>query len=476
VAVGLLMWLNVDGMAGESHDDLAVLANLALKLEDQFDTESPGPGNAVAREHSTNASTSRATATSTTRGNKEGSGETAWLTSPTHALVTLRNMTSRLKVFLISDIAIAFIFAVLWQALMTFLGAILLPDQSGTFDHTIQWDAHWYLNILKERYLINPASPAFYPLFPLIIGMLSTLTFHSIPYSQLGLLVNTVSLGFAITALLTISRQFGIQNFRYATVALFLAAPAAIFAHLFYSEAVFVALGFWAYAFALQRRWMLAGITLAFLTATRLPSLLFLALCGLEYLRAYNWNIKETINRNLASLLLAPAGFLLYGIYLLAVRGNFFAMFRAYKSTSAWAYLSFEPNFFHTIFTAARETGRAVIGKRIFDNDIIVNYAIPLLCLAILLGCSIHLLYIYRGKGVPLGIFGLCSIIFFTVNNSLLAVHRYLLPCLSIYIVLALIYADYRRLRVLVISIGLTMLAAQAILIYMLFVTKDFAG
>ena len=221
---------------------------------------------------------------------------------------------------------------------------------------------------------------------------------------------------------------------------------------------------------------MLAGITLAFLTATRLPSLLFLALCGLEYLRAYNWNIKKTINRNLASLLLAPAGFLLYGIYLLAVRGNFFAMFSAYKSTSAWAYLSFEPNFFHTIFTAAREMGRAVIGKRIFDNDIIVNYAIPLLCLAILLGCSIHLLYIYRGKGVPLGIFGLCSIIFFTVNNSLLAVHRYLLPCLSIYIVLALIYADYRRLRVLVISIGLTMLAVQAILIYMLFVTKDFAG
>jgi hypothetical protein len=82
VAVGLLMWLNVDGMAGESLDDLAVLANLALKLEDQFDTESPGPGNAVAGEQSTNASTSRATATSTTRGNKEGSGETAWLTSP----------------------------------------------------------------------------------------------------------------------------------------------------------------------------------------------------------------------------------------------------------------------------------------------------------------------------------------------------------------------------------------------------------
>jgi hypothetical protein len=359
---------------------------------------------------------------------------------------------------------------------MTLLGAILLPDRSEFLDHTMQWDAHWYLNILRERYLIDPLSAAFYPLFPLIVGMLSAMTCHSVPYSQLGLLVNTLSLGFALTALLAISREFGIQNFRYVTVALFLAAPAAIFTHLFYSEAVFVAIGFWAYALALQRRWGLVAITLAFLTATRLPSLLFLGLCGLEYLRAYNWNIRKAINRSLAYFFLAPAGFVLYGLYLFTVRGNFFAMFSAYKAPNAWAYLSFEPNFFYTIFRAARETGRAVLGMRIFDNDLIVNYAIPLLCLAILLGCSVYLLHTYRGKGVPLGIFGLYSIVFVTVNNTLLAVHRYLLPCLGIYIALALIYADYRRLKVLVIGIGLTMLAAQAILIYTLFVTKDFAG
>ena len=388
----------------------------------------------------------------------------------------LPEMTIRLKVALTSDIAIAVFFAVLWQALMTFLGAILLRDRSGIWDHTIQWDAYWYLNILKERYLIDPLSPAFYPLFPLIVGVLSAVTFHIFSYTQLGLLVNTLSLGFAIAALLTISRKFGIQNFRYVTVALFLAAPAAIFMHLFYSEAVFVAIGFWAYAFFLQRRWLLGVTALAFLTATRLPSLLFLGLCGLEYLRAYNWDIKKGINRNLAYFLLAPAGFVLYGLYLLAVHRDFFAMFRAYDLPNSWSYLSFEPNFFYTIFRAAREIGRAIIGKRVFDNDMVVNYTIPLLCLVILFGCSFYVLYKYRGKGVPLGVFGLCSIIFFTVNNSLLAFHRYSLPCLVIYIVLAIAYADHRRRRALIISVGLTMFAAQAILIHMLFVTKDFAG
>lgn len=385
-------------------------------------------------------------------------------------------ITRWLRRYLSSDAAIAFCFAVLWQALMTLLGVILSPDRSGFLDHMIQWDAHWYLNILNERYQINPASAAFYPLFPLIVGMLSTISFQRISYSYLGLSVNTVSLALAIAALLAISRMFEIRSFRYVTIASFLAAPAAVFMHLFYTEAVFAALGFWAYAFAIQRRWLLASVTLAFLTATRLPSVLFVGLCGLEYLRAYDWNIRRAINHNFTYFLLAPLGFVLYGLYLFAVRGNFFAMFSAYKLTRAWAYLSFEPNFIYSIFKSARETGRAIIGKREFDNDIIVNYAIPLFCIAILLGGSVYLLCIYRGKGIPLGIFGLCSIVFFTVNNSLLAVHRYLLPCLGIYIALALIYANYRRKRVLVISLGLAMITTQAILIHMLFVTKDFIG
>ena len=340
----------------------------------------------------------------------------------------------------------------------------------------MQWDAHWYVNIIKEHYVIDPASPAFYPLFPMVVGGLSSATFHCIPYAFLGLFVNTVSLGFAVRALLMISREFGIQKCRYVAVALFLVAPAAIFMHLFYTEAIFIALGFSAYAFALRGRWLPMALALSLLTAARLPALLFVGLCGLEYLRAYDWNIRKAINRNLAHFLLAPAGFVLYGLYLLAVRGNFFGMFSAYKSTKAWDYLSFKPNFFFTIFCAARETVRAIVGERPWDKDITVNYAIPLLCLALLFGCSVYLLSTYRGKGVPLGVFGLCSMVFFTVNNSLLAVHRYSLPCLTIYIALALIYADHRRGKVLAMCSATVMLTAQAIIMHLLLVTNDFAG
>ncbi|WP_155772268.1 hypothetical protein [Mycobacterium asiaticum] len=375
-----------------------------------------------------------------------------------------------------SDVAVGLAIAVLWQVLMTILGAVLSPDRAALLDHTMLWDAQWYSNILHEHYQINPASAAFYPLFPLIVGALSVLTFHVIPNAALGLFVNTVALGFAIAALLSISREFEIRKFRYATVALFLAAPAAVFMHLFYTEAVFVALGFWAYAFALRRRWAFMAITLAFLTATRLPALLFVGLCGLEYLRAYDWSIKKAANRNAAYFLLAPIGFVLYGTYLWTVRGNFLGMFSAYQSTKAWGYLNFEPNFAYSIFRSARETVRAVSGQRPIDNDIVVNYSIPLLCLALLLSCSLYLLRVYRGKGVPLGIFGLCSLVFFTINSSFVAVHRYALPCLGIYVALALICGDVRRGRALVLGAGIAMLFAQTVIIHLLFVTRDFAG
>lgn len=381
-----------------------------------------------------------------------------------------------LKAVLASDIAIAFIVALGWQTFATLLGALLLPDRTGFLEHIMKWDAVWYLNILHEHYTQNPMSPAFYPLFPSIVGALSAVTFHSIPYPQLCLLVNTVALGFAIAALLTICREFGLTKYRFVSVVMFLAAPAAIFMHQFYTEAVFVALAFWAYAFALQRRWLPMAVMLAFLTATRLPSLLFVGLCGLEYLRAYRWRVRAAINRNLAYFLLAPAGFLLYGFYLLDVRRDFFAMFSAYKTDKSWNYLTFEPNVVFTLYRNFREAGKAVFGPRGFDNDITVNFAIPLLCLTVLFACSIYLLWGYRGKGIPLGIFGLCSIVFFSINSSLVAVHRYALPCLSIYLVLALIYAKYRPARVVVVTIALAMLVAQATIIHYLYVTKDFVG
>jgi len=371
-------------------------------------------------------------------------------------------MISKLRIFFASDTGVTLVIAVAWQAIFTLLGLLTKPDPSGVpLFHTTQWDGAWYMDIIKYQYTFNPASPAFYPLFPLIVSTLSILTFHLIPFTIIGLFINTVCLWLALKALLLIAREFAPEKFRYLSILFFLAAPAAFFMHLFYTEALFVALAFWAYILALKQRWLFMGILLGFLTASRLPSLLFIGLCGLEYLRAYGWNIKKAFNPNLAYFLLAPIGFTLYGLYLLTAHDNFFAMFHAYSATKDWVYQSFEPNFIHTLFRAAHEIYHALKGARPFDNDMIVNHTIPLLCIGILFFSSLYLLFKYRNKGIPLGIFGLCSIVFFTLNNNLVSVHRYTLPCLTIYIALLAFYTKYHRLRIAVVVITLIMLAAQ---------------
>lgn len=362
---------------------------------------------------------------------------------------------------------------------MTFVGYILLPTSStgGILHHTVLWDSGWYLTVIEGHYTQSAPSAAFYPLFPLTIGLLHTLTFSLFSYPLIGFFVNTIALGTAIAGLLTIAKHFGIETGkRYVCVALFLLSPAAFFLHMFYGEAIFVGIAFWAYAFALQKKWLFVGIILAFLTASRLPSLLFVGLCGLEFLRANEWRIKKALNPKALYFLLAPIGFVAYGLYLFIVRGDFFAMFSAYKATNDWIYQSFNPNFLYPIARGCYQTALALIGRIPLTSEFAVNVMIPLFSLAVLFACSLYLVFRYRGKGVPLGIFGLVSIVFFTLNNNLVSVHRYTLPCLGISIALAHIYLHYRRLRPFVITVALAGFAIQILLITWLFTANKFVG
>ena len=388
-------------------------------------------------------------------------------------------MSPRIKKLLITDTGIAFGIAIVWQLMMTIIGSLFLPDTNSTtlFHHTTLWDGGWYLNIIHEHYRLNPASPAFYPLFPMTISLVAAVTFHMLSYPVIGLLVNTVALGFAISGLLAVAKHFGITSrLRYLCIALLLMSPAAFFFHQFYGEAIFAAISFWAYTFSLRKKWPYVGILLALLTASRLPSLLFVGLCGLEYLRSYDWNIKKALNSKILYFLLAPIGFIAYGFYLLVVRGDFFAMFSAYHATNDWTYQSFNPNFLYPIVHSCYEILLILIGRLPLTSELLVSNAIPLFSLMILLGCSFYLAFNYRGKGVPLGIFGLVSVVFFTLNNNLVSVHRYVLPCLGIYIALALLHQRHRNWRPAIIALTLICFSIQALLIGWLYTTDKFVG
>jgi hypothetical protein len=220
-------------------------------------------------------------------------------------------------------------------------------------------------------------------------------------------------------------------------------APPAFFLHVLYSEALFCALGFWAYLFALRRQWAWMGLCLIPLTATRITAVLFVGLCLLEFLRAGNWRPRRLLSW---PALWFPAAFLGFGGYLLylqVIAGDPTVTFAAQRM---WTYHVFNPNVAGTI---AREidisTGVLLHGP--LTNQNLVDHLLPGAALLMLAAMSLYLLHALRGAALPLAIFGLASIVMFTLNSNIISVHRYVLPCLSIYLGLALLTERRPTLR-----------------------------
>ena len=345
------------------------------------------------------------------------------------------------KNFFKTDFGTALIITILWKILMLVIGYLIDRSVNGAVSiihHTAGWDSGWYMTVINDHYLTNAASAAFYPLFPLLVGIVHYLSLNTIDILTAGQIINTISAWFLISALIILGRELLDDKKKFWLVALVLSMPAAFFLHIFYSEALFMALGLWAYIFALRRNWLATGILLTILTASRLPAILLVGLCGLEFMRAYNWNIKRILNKNLYYFLLAPLGFIAYGTYLLIVRGDFIAMFSAYHATNDWTYQIFDINFLKTIAKASYQIFRALLGLRNFDNDVIFNHLLPLASIAFLAAGSVYLIFKQKGKYIPLGIYGLISIIMFTLNSNVVSAHRYILPCLTVYVALAI--------------------------------------
>lgn len=383
--------------------------------------------------------------------------------------------------FLQTPWGITLLLAVGWQTFMLTAGAVLEPligdnPDPTLFTHMSKWDGGWYFGVLNGLYA-DPTSAAsvFYPLFPLLVSVAQLVTFHAVDVLALGLVVNTLSLWLALVALFHIVGFFAPKKYGWWAVGFFLASPTAMFLHMFYSEAVFCAVAFWAYLFALRRQWGLMGSLLAVSTATRLPALLVVGLCGLEFMRAHGWSLKKIVNPNALWFLLAPVGFIAYGTYLHIVRGDFLAMLHGYNLTNDWSYHVFDPNIVYTILREAYHVALFIFGAESFRHGMVIASALPVTGLAILLAASLYCLMRVKDKGIPLGIFGLVAIVFFTINSNTISVHRYLLPCLTIYIAAVILLHRHPRLLPYALVAIAICLFVQAYL-FALFVAGHFAG
>ncbi|XVV06250.1 hypothetical protein ACQPW3_13025 [Actinosynnema sp. CA-248983] len=89
-------------------------------------------------------------------------------------------------------------------------------------------------------------------------------------------MVNVLASWLAVVALSRIAWHFVTgKALRRLAPGLLLSAPSACFLHVMHSEALFCAIAFWAYLFAMRRRWVPMGLLLVPPTASRITAVLF---------------------------------------------------------------------------------------------------------------------------------------------------------------------------------------------------------
>lgn len=180
----------------------------------------------------------------------------------------------------------------------------------------IRWDSIWYLQIAHTGYS-NSHDPAFFPLYPLLIWIVSWVTRSG---ALAGLIVSGGSLfaGLAIVRRLT-EHELG-QEAAGAAVLLLAFTPMAVFFSAVYTESLFLALSAGMFLAARRERWGLAALLGGLAAATRVTGVVLVipyVLLFLDSRRTQSARGEPGPARwKLLWAALVPSGAVLYGAYL----------------------------------------------------------------------------------------------------------------------------------------------------------------
>jgi hypothetical protein len=299
---------------------------------------------------------------------------------------------------------------------------------------TASWDGGWYSAIASEGYgdVPNPRL-AFFPLFPVLAGLISRLCHLDLLLA--GLLLNTAAVYFAAWFLFSIARDF-FDSERAATVVLllFLFFPTAFFLNAFYTEAMFCALAFGAFAYSRRCNWPVACLLLGLTTATRLPSVAVVFGVFIEYLSSRQFSVKH-IDRQILWFLLAPTGLVGYMLFQQLSYGDALAFVKVYELE--WPIeRDIDPR---VPLTVVNESLRGIRALRGHDVNGALYSLIPTTAWLAALFLTIRGIRI-----LPLSYsaFSLSSLVVFSLHGTLVSSNRYVLPLFPLYLVLCLMLGE----------------------------------
>jgi hypothetical protein len=184
----------------------------------------------------------------------------------------------------------------------------LTHDLGALTDVWARWDSVPYLQIAEHGYGGEKGSPAFYPLYPWLVGGLGrVLGGH---YVLAGVLVSLAATVIAFWLFHRLARAHLGQDGAGRALLYLALFPAALFLQAVYAESLFLALALGAFVAAERDRWPLAWLLVGFALLTRPTGL---ALIPPLVLIAWQSSRRRVAG---VSFLLAPLAFLAYPLVL----------------------------------------------------------------------------------------------------------------------------------------------------------------
>jgi hypothetical protein len=271
--------------------------------------------------------------------------------------------------------------------------AAVAPDASlaGFPDAMCRWDCPWYVRLSEQGYdpfpvpsMSNGGNWAFFPLYPLVVGVFRTIT---------GLAtINAATILSIILGIATARVAWPLLGKDLRAYVLFsaylLAGPFSIWFATFYTEILFLFLTIAVFAALQRRNFLLAGVLAALLSATRIVGCLIVFAIVIEIWRAHReaggtWRdfVPATLRRPdlILAVMIAPLGLFFYILFLHFHMGDGLAFSHVQR---AWGRPSGLPPVF--VFNAVfdlPDAGFLPTASQVLGLATLIGYALAVLLL-----------------------------------------------------------------------------------------------
>jgi hypothetical protein len=328
---------------------------------------------------------------------------------------------------------------------------VTLDVPSGSLNIWSHWDGEHYVTLALGGYLHPPdnVSPAFFPLYPLLLRSFAELFGGPISKEALsvwGPLISLLFLPFAFYFIYHIALEGWGERVARGTVLILAFFPTTFFLNAAYTESLFLALSAGSmWAMRVRKDLLLACVLAGFAAATRNVGIFLVVPLMYEWIKDV-----ERFRWRGVYLLLAPGGLFAYMVYLWVRFGDPLLFYSAQES---WGRQATGP-----LDTASRAWRAAVEGaSRLLDPDL---WAHPTLSnvanqlagasnffnLAFFVFAMVVLLAGSRYLPLSLTVYGLLLVapatLFGTPGRPLMGTPRYVLVAFPVFIVLALLFRN----------------------------------